>query len=139
MLKFYRTVVAGALLGAMSGFAQAAQEVRVAQNSAAAYVDSGPGFTLAKPGQSVAQGARVMAVTNPVVLSDASGCTATIKPGDLLALSGTSLCAASMRAAAQNTSGGRSDPNDWIWIPVVGGVVAAFILLGDDNKKKTSP
>lgn len=118
----------------------AADTKPVARASTPVFVDNGSGFQLVHAGAPIALNGRIMAVSQPAVLSDAIGCTVSVTPGSMLALGGGSLCAASMRAAAQNTQPRQPpDPSDWIWIPIAGGVLAAFILLPDGNKKKVSP
>lgn len=118
---------------------QAAAADALVQTSAPVYVDNGSGFRLVRPGAPVSLDGRVMAASELAVLSDASGCMVSLTPGAMVAMNGASLCAVSMRAAAQSTQlAQQSDPNGWIWMPVAGGVLAAFILLPDGSTKKVS-
>lgn len=122
--------------------AASAADVTISKAAGKAFVDNGSGFAIAQMGTTVAAGSRVMAMSGDVVLSDASGCTMTVKPGDMLAVNGQALCASAMLPAAQSAGDTKKDSQGRTWIWWVGGGVAlatgAWILAENDNRK-TSP
>lgn len=139
MKMISKCVGAFAALALSSGVAMAS-DVTIASASGKAFVDNGSGFVIAKQGAAVSAGDRVMAMSGDVVLSDASGCTMTVKPGDMLAVNGKALCASAMLPAAQGSSSNDRRTPTWVWVAgglVLVGVVAA--IVSDDDDKKTSP
>lgn len=136
-----RILAASIAVVALSFGTASAADVTIASATGKAFVDNGGGFSIAPQGTAVSAGSRVMAMAGDVVLSDASGCTLTVKPGDMLAVNGTALCASAVLPAA-NTSTKKNDDRTpaWVWVGgvlVAGGVAAA--ILSNNDSKKTSP
>lgn len=140
-MNFVIQCVAALAAVALTIGSASASNVTIGNGSGKAFVDNGTGFAIAKKGTVVAAGNRVMAMSGDVVLSDASGCSVTVKPGDMLAVNGKALCASAMLPAAQGTSGARPR-NTWIYVAggvLVAGAIAYWIFEDDDGNVKTSP
>lgn len=140
-MKLMIQCVAGLVSLALVAAPAAAGSVTIAQGSGKAFVDNGSGFVIAKHGAAVSAGDRVMAMSGEVVLSDASGCTVTVQPGDMLAVNGSALCATAV-VAAQGQSKGVLEKRNGQWVWIVGGIVIAVgiaaLALSNDSDK-TSP